>query len=151
MGTKSHDGYVYLLRTSTGIYKIGRSKNPRARMYTLAQSMPYDLEFVHQIATDDAVWLESMLHEKFHRFRVKGEWFALTHVEVAAFLAMDCCHRPLVVPVPRKPVLQKAARVELRADEDWFADAMGEANRWGLSLSAYVRLAVNEKMKFAPK
>jgi hypothetical protein len=40
---------------------------------------------------------------------------------------------------------KKLVRVEIRTDADWLTDATAEAQRWGLSLSAYIRLAVNEK------
>lgn len=37
-------------------------------------------------------------------------------------------------------------RIDLRAEREWIAKVVEEAKRLGLSLSAYVRLAVNECM-----
>jgi hypothetical protein len=38
-------------------------------------------------------------------------------------------------------------RIEIRADSEWIARVSAEADRLGLSLSAYIRLAVNERLE----
>lgn len=42
---------------------------------------------------------------------------------------------------------KKQERVELRAEADWVRRVEAEAERWGLTVSSYIRLAVNEKME----
>lgn len=42
---------------------------------------------------------------------------------------------------------KKQERIEIRTDAAWLAAVIMEADRWGLSVSAYIRLAVNEKME----
>jgi hypothetical protein len=48
--------------------------------------------------------------------------------------------------VPRKKQNFERDRVELRAEPEWIARVAAEANRLGLNLSAYIRLAVNERL-----
>jgi hypothetical protein len=50
------------------------------------------------------------------------------------------------VPKPRKENFDRD-RIELRADADWIERVAKEAERLGLSLSAYIRLAVNERLE----
>ncbi len=45
--------------------------------------MPYDLELLVSIETDDRDSLEKELHEKFADKRKKGEWFDLTEEDIA--------------------------------------------------------------------
>jgi hypothetical protein len=50
------------------------------------------------------------------------------------------------LPVPRKKQNFDRDRVELRAEPEWIARVTAEAERLGLNLSAYIRLAVNERL-----
>jgi hypothetical protein len=38
-------------------------------------------------------------------------------------------------------------RIEIRSDPEWIDRVLRHANNLGLSISAYIRLAVNEKMQ----
>lgn len=79
-------GFVYLMALgSQGIYKIGRSKSPRARAQTIDGFMPDEVRLVHVIPTDDMVWAERHLHTLYAEHRQGGEWFALTEREVEQF------------------------------------------------------------------
>jgi hypothetical protein len=42
---------------------------------------------------------------------------------------------------------KKVQRIEVRADAAWVRAVSVEADRWGLSVAAYIRLAVSEKME----
>jgi hypothetical protein len=70
-------GYAYLMADSTGLYKIGHSKDPSSRVKSVT-SRANPVTLICQIASDNAVYLEYELHERFHDERVSGEWFALT-------------------------------------------------------------------------
>jgi hypothetical protein len=70
-------GYVYLMADSAGLYKIGHSKDPSTRLKNVT-SRANPVTLICQIASDNAVYLEYELHERFHDERVSGEWFALT-------------------------------------------------------------------------
>ncbi len=74
-------GYCYVIAGPGGLYKIGRSVNPLARMSQIA---PRDagLELVTYVGTGNTVWLERYLHEAFSHRRVKGEWFFLSVADV---------------------------------------------------------------------
>lgn len=65
-----------------GLYKIGLSKDVRARIKTLGVALPFEIEPIHTIKTDDMVTLEKELHAQFNEKRVRGEWFALTPEDV---------------------------------------------------------------------
>lgn len=75
-------GYVYLIQSPTGAYKIGRTKNPKDRMKTFGVQLPFEVEFVHLIETPDMYTLESDLHKRFEERRVNGEWFALEPADI---------------------------------------------------------------------
>jgi hypothetical protein len=71
--------FVYLMRHTNGLTKIGRSKNPRTREKTLQAEDPR-LEMIFHCEADGSV--ESRLHQIFNSVRVRGEWFDLKHHHV---------------------------------------------------------------------
>lgn len=75
-------GYVYLLQSSTGHYKIGRTRNPEDRLRTFGVMLPFEVEYVCVIQTPDMFKLESDLHNLFSQKRVSGEWFSLDNTDV---------------------------------------------------------------------
>ena len=77
--------YVYLMRHTNGLTKIGRSKNPRTREKTLQAEDPR-LEMIFYCEADGSV--ENRLHKIFDSVRVRGEWFELMprHVEWIVFV-----------------------------------------------------------------
>lgn len=82
-------GYVYLIKSPTGYYKIGRSKNPNNRKKTFGVQLPFEVEFEHLIKTDDMETLETELHLYFSHLRVNGEWFDLSADDVAYIKSLD--------------------------------------------------------------
>jgi site-specific DNA-adenine methylase len=69
---------TYLMKNKrNGLYKIGKSKNPRIREKTLQSEEP-TVEMV-KIWEED---IESTLHKKYAKQRVRGEWFKLTPIQV---------------------------------------------------------------------
>lgn len=75
-------GYVYLVKSSTGYYKIGRTIDPDDRMRTFSVKLPFEVAYEHLIKTSDMFMLESQLHNKFHKKRINGEWFILDESDV---------------------------------------------------------------------
>ena len=80
---RSLSGYVYLLQSPSGNYKIGRTSNPDDRLKTFSVKLPFEVEYVCVIQTDDMYALESNLHQRFWDKRVNGEWFTLSPEDVA--------------------------------------------------------------------
>lgn len=88
--------HVYLL-WHRGQHKIGLSMCPRVRAYNLTGS---DGALVHSFPSDDARLVERTLHHHYRDKRIRGEWFALTDADVAAFRAVERCDRPEDYPIP---------------------------------------------------
>jgi len=80
---KSRHGFVYLLRSDTGYWKIGRTVNPASREKTFGVKLPFVVRFEHLIETNDMIALELRLHNHFSKKRVDGEWFDLSSEDTA--------------------------------------------------------------------
>ena len=70
-------GYVYLMRSSNGYYKIGISKNVNNRLGGIKRQFPIQVEIIHYIACADQRKAEAFLHRKYFTKRVEYEWFDL--------------------------------------------------------------------------
>lgn len=70
-------GYVYVMETEGGLYKIGRCSMRSRRIAELPAKMPYATSVVLQIACDDAPEAERLLHSQYAAKHVRGEWFRL--------------------------------------------------------------------------
>mgnify|MGYP003670577991 FL=1 len=69
---------TYLIKDNlTKLYKIGRSKNPLNRERTLQSEKP-SIKMV-KVWTEN---IETKLHKEYSNYRVRGEWFKLTKVQV---------------------------------------------------------------------
>lgn len=81
----AHHGYVYLFLLSTGHYKIGFSNNPQRRGREITSGLPFTLEIIHQIPSNQIACLEHELHEQFKNKRHgTTEWFELDDSDVTA-------------------------------------------------------------------
>lgn len=76
--------FVYLMANRrSGLFKIGRSKAPGLRERTLQGEEP-EIEIVHKFQgypADEVYW-----HARFHRQRVRGEWFRLEPIHIQQFI-----------------------------------------------------------------
>jgi hypothetical protein len=86
---KSRDGYVYILRSQDGYYKIGKSIVPKVRIRSMGVVLPFAIEPIHLIPSNDYSRAERSLHDKFGDQRVRGEWFALTEGDVEWLLSLN--------------------------------------------------------------
>ena len=59
-------GFVYLLSSNIGLFKIGQTSNLEVRISSLAK-VPIGIKLLHAIATDDRHWLERYFHRLFER------------------------------------------------------------------------------------
>ncbi len=78
------EGYIYLVRAITpdNHYKIGLSKEPVKRLEKMEIKLPFPIETIHLIPTDDIHSAKKTLHDKYANKRVNGEWFHLTPKDV---------------------------------------------------------------------
>ena len=76
-------GFVYLIKHSEKpLYKIGITVNPEVRIKGFNSGLPFTVEEICTIATDDMRKMELNLHNKYLDKRVNGEWFALEPADV---------------------------------------------------------------------
>ena len=64
-------------------------------------TLPFAVELVHQVATNDAAWLEHGMHRRFAKRHVRGEWYALTTADVTRIVAVVRCDRPQLLRRPK--------------------------------------------------
>lgn len=81
-------GYVYLLRSGLGDYKIGCSMKPQNRLLTFGVLLPYPVELLCLIFTPDMYRTEQELQDRFHDKCIAGEWFKLDEADVAVIMEM---------------------------------------------------------------
>ncbi|MCY4072688.1 MAG: GIY-YIG nuclease family protein [Chloroflexi bacterium] len=77
--TQHPAGYVYVIQDVdiSKYYKIGRTNNPFRRFNEFALALPFEIEVVAVIQTEDAPTLEWQLHQRYAEQRQRGEWFKL--------------------------------------------------------------------------
>lgn len=75
-------GFVYLLQSQSGHYKIGRTTNPQNRLKTFSVKLPFEVEYICLIQVQDMYQMESELHTRFAEKRINGEWFNLSPEDV---------------------------------------------------------------------
>lgn len=85
----SRRGFVYLLKSPSGAYKIGRTKNPKDRKRTFNVKLPFEIEFISLIKTPNMVNLERQLHDRFSRKHIDGEWFNLNEKDVQYIKSLE--------------------------------------------------------------
>jgi hypothetical protein len=77
-------GFVYLLQAvfPNDHFKIGYSIDPASRIETLGVKLPFPIEPIHLIPTNDVRKAEKQMHQQYANKRVNGEWFKLEKSEV---------------------------------------------------------------------
>lgn len=77
---KVGQGYVYIIHCKdTSYYKIGISKNtPSNRLSNLQSGCPFELEMIYIKYCDHYGLLERQLHQRYYKYKIRGEWFDLT-------------------------------------------------------------------------
>src|SRR5690554_456689 len=66
-------GFVYLIRSNSGLYKVGYSTQPQRRLISLQTGSPYQLSMIGYVPA--TIQQERELHALLAPWRVAGEWF----------------------------------------------------------------------------
>jgi len=69
---------VYIAKDSTGLTKIGKSKNPEGRVQSLVSDHHSGIVLEEVIFVDNGTFWERALHHAFYQQNVQGEWFNLS-------------------------------------------------------------------------
>lgn len=75
-------GYVYVLKSDSGHYKIGKTTNPDARMEKFGVKLPIEVEYLILIRSHGYHQLEARFHQQFKHKRINGEWFSLSTTDL---------------------------------------------------------------------
>lgn len=75
--TPQDNGYVYVMSTGDGQFKIGKSKNPTARRARLQQGIGRPLGIIYLAQFKRCNKIEQFLHTVLASYRSYGEWFTL--------------------------------------------------------------------------
>ena len=73
---------IYFIKCNDYV-KIGYSQRISKRLYTLRCANPYPLDVL--LCIKGSMRMESYLHDKFRKYRIKGEWFTLS-LEIKSFI-----------------------------------------------------------------
>lgn len=91
--TTVEPGYVYVIYSSTGHYKIGYSINPDERLKSFIRGfgvkIPVELRIEHRIQTNNMRLLENALHQRFANKHINGEWFQLDENDLMYLRTLD--------------------------------------------------------------
>ena len=67
---------------NTAKYKIGFTKNLKARLQSFRTAIPFKLNLTFYVETKHYVSLEKLIHNQFRNYRRKGEWFEFGEKEL---------------------------------------------------------------------
>lgn len=76
--------YLYLIKCRE-FYKIGIANDVQSRLAQLSTGNPFELEPVTVSGFDNAIAVETVLHQRFASRRRRGEWFELSAEDVIEF------------------------------------------------------------------
>ena len=76
------NGWVYAVRFGN-VVKIGKTKNPQSRMDNLQSGQRRSYHELHLIECDESRIAERILHRIFEKYRVGGEWFRLSNIQMS--------------------------------------------------------------------
>lgn len=82
--TLDESGFVYLLKASTGQYKIGKTVKVEKRKRWIDIHVPFELELIHAIPCKNRHKAETTIKKRYRSQVIKGEWFLLSPEDVEA-------------------------------------------------------------------
>ncbi len=101
--------YVYFIKASNGLTKIGCTNNINGRLSSLRISSPLPLELYYFIETEYARAAERYFHDLYRKYRKHGEWFLLDEEHLIQIKNIQLANLPNENPtqliVRNKPVI----------------------------------------------
>lgn len=84
-------GYIYLVQAiePENHYKIGLSVDPISRIDNMGVKLPFPIEIIHLIKTNDMKGAEKQLHNTYSSKHINGEWFKLNPHDVNEISKVD--------------------------------------------------------------
>lgn len=80
--------FIYFVSYLKGPIKIGKTRDLKKRIASLQTAHPYPLEVLGFLQTGDET-LEGVLHQKFSRYKLNGEWFDRSD-EILHYIRDNC-------------------------------------------------------------
>jgi hypothetical protein len=80
-------GVYFLKSTSTGLIKIGQSRDVGMRIHWTCKASAETLQLIATLPTDEPRQAERILHRFFKEKQVRGEWFRISETEVRSAVA----------------------------------------------------------------
>ena len=87
--SRKRTGFIYLIRSNTGHYKIGRTTNLDLRIKSYSREYPIKTKVIHSFKCDDYVNIDSYLLRKFQNKQLQGEWFDLSDSDIEWIKNLD--------------------------------------------------------------
>jgi len=78
-------GFIYLIQSPIGIYKIGKANDVRQRLANLRGQFKADLKLIHAFEAVNVLDVEWAFHTHFRHRRAYGEWFTLDAQDLEEF------------------------------------------------------------------
>jgi predicted GIY-YIG superfamily endonuclease len=79
---KENSGFIYILKSSNGYYKIGRAKEVNVRVAAWKTVFPIKIKLVNSFACKNRMAVENALHNKYAKKRLEREWYKLEKEDV---------------------------------------------------------------------
>lgn len=74
-----NEAFIYVIQCGDfPYYKIGLAKNLQRRRENIQTANPFPITIIIAVQTDGATALERLLHDKFKKQWLHGEWYVLT-------------------------------------------------------------------------
>jgi hypothetical protein len=85
--SRPRPGYLYIIRASNGLTKIGITHNVSGRLRELTNGSPIPLTLIHSGYSLKANTIEHALHTMFRADHSHAEWFHLSDDQITAAIA----------------------------------------------------------------
>jgi len=106
--------YLYVMNADI-YYKIGISRDPTKRLKECQTGNPHYISLYAQVNCKNegyARWLEEVLHNHFHRYHYRGEWYQ--NLRKQQFVDAVNIHVSKLDPNKYGDFIQAAAKMDLR-------------------------------------